>query len=119
MIRPSQQRVQHAADHSVIAAVFLEAGADLLFELLVRGLQHLVHRDRAHFFPVTRQISRDVLQTYKGAVVHQGEAPSSRLMVSAFLVFLEQALSSAVIRSMVSITPKLRVNRSLPTGPHS
>src|SRR5215469_13852106 len=34
-----------------------------------------------------------------------GEAPGLRLIVTVFLVFLEQALSSAVMRSMVSITP--------------
>jgi len=40
-----------------------------------------------------------------------GDAPGLRLIVTVFLVFFEQALSSTVMRSMVSITPKSRVNR--------
>ena len=43
-----------------------------------------------------------------------GDAPGLRRMVTSVLFFLEQALSSTVVRSMVSITPNCWVKRSLP-----
>jgi len=51
--------------------------------------------------------------------IDSGEAPGLRVIVTVFLVFFEQALSSIVIHSMVSITPKSRVKRSRPAEPHS
>ena len=46
-----------------------------------------------------------------------GDAPGLRRIVTSVLFFLEQALSSILVRSMVSITPNSWVKRSLPAEP--
>src|SRR5271167_5244574 len=58
--------------------MLLQAGSDLLFELLICRLQRLFHRHWYDFLPIAWQTVRDVLESNERAVVHQILAEQQR-----------------------------------------
>src|SRR5208337_991733 len=78
MVRPGQQSVEHGARNAAVSAMLLQAGSDLLFELLISRLQWLFHRHWYDFLPIAWQTVRDVLQPDESAMVHQILAEQQR-----------------------------------------
>jgi hypothetical protein len=77
-VRVSEESIQGHADHRLVASMLAECLLDVLFQILVRFLQRLIHLDADHFFPVGRKSVGDIFQGHEGAQTHQEAAKQKR-----------------------------------------